>query len=292
MRIVKVLLLVYVTCLAVRAWGEEPVRHRFVCVDNGKNLLILVDQFHPERSWATPIPSGSRDLQLLGAKGQSPAKVLVSHGNGAAEYDLASGKRLDWAVDRYREIQTAVRLGDGQTLLGRVDGTVYRLDPQGKELGQCAPATKMAIRLMRPLPDGNLLMSGAGPRALIELDRQGKVLHQVPLPGNSKGYKAIRLDRGTYLTSTGDDCKIVEIDRDGKVLSFVGGKSEHPQLGLDFCSGWDLAPNGNRMMANWLGHGKQGKGVHLAEFTVENRLVWQWQDHQLARQITNVLLIE
>jgi len=77
-----------------------------------------------------------------------------------------------------------------------------------------------------------------------------------------------------------------------KILSFVGGKKEHPQLGLDFCSGWDLLPNGNRVMANWLGHGKHGQGVHLAEFTARNRLVWQWADHHLAQQVTNVLVLD
>lgn len=282
--------LVFALCLVGQVWGAEPVRHRFVGVDNGKNLLIHVDQFHPERSWTAPIPPGSRDIQFL--LPSNPTKLLVSHGNGAAEYDLASGKRLDWIVDRYRDIQTAVRLDSGQTLLGRVDGSIYRLDADGREMSVAPPPLKMSIRLMRLLPGDGLLLSGADPRALLEIDSVGRLVRQVPIPGKFKGYKAIRLPSDNYLTSTGDDCKIAEIDAKGKVLSYVGGKTEHPQLGLDFCSGWDLLPNGNRVMANWLGHGKQSKGVHLAEFTPDNRLVWQWQDHRLARQITNVMVLE
>lgn len=177
-------------------------------------------------------------------------------------------------------------------MLGRVDGSIYRLDADGREMGVTPPPLKMSIRLMRLLPGDGLLLSGADPRALLEIDSVGRLVRQVPIPGKFKGYKAIRLPSDNYLTSTGDDCKIAEIDVKGQVLSYVGGKIEHPQLGLDFCSGWDLLPNGNRVMANWLGHGKQGKGVHLAEFTPDNRLVWQWQDHRLARQITNVMVLE
>ena len=290
MRSWNTVLLVCLMGSAASAADGEPLRHRFLCVDNGRNLLILVDQFHPDRSWTTAIPPGSRDIQLLGKKGLPPDRALASHGNGAAEYDLATGERLGWAVERYRDIQTAVRLENGETLLGRVDGTIYRLDPQGREIGVTPPPTTLNIRLMRVAPDGSLVLSAADPRAIVEVDSAGRLLRQTPLPG--KGYKSIRLDRGTYLSGTGDECKIAEIGRDGKILSYVGGKKEHPQLGLDFCSGWDLLPNGNRVMANWLGHGKHGKGVHLAEFTADNRLVWQWADHRLAQQVTNVVVLE
>ena len=292
MRSWQLVLLSFVMGFADSAAGDDAVRHRFLCVDNGQNRLIFVDQLHADRSWTTPIPAGSRDLQLLGAKGQPPDRILVSHGNGAAEYDLATGRPREWVVDRYHDIQTAVRLENGETWLGRVDGTLFRLDPGGKELAAIPPPIKMNIRLMRPTAEGHWLLGGAGPPAILELDPHGRLVRQVPIPGGNKGYKAIRLAKGTYLTGTGDGCTIVEVDSTGKVLSTVGGKQEHPQLGLDFCSGWDLLPNGNRLMANWLGHGKQGKGVHLAEFTADNRLVWQWGDHQLARQVTNVLVLE
>lgn len=275
------------------AVGEEPVRHRFLAVDNSKNLLLCVDQQHPERSWTTPIPAQSRDLQLLPVDASKPpAAVLVSHGNGAREYILANGKPMSWAVERYSGIQSAVRRSDGKTLLCGIDGTIYQLDAHGAELARHKPDREMSVRLMRAMANGNLLISGAKPAEAFEVDLAGHVVRSISLPPGAKGYKTEALPNGNFLTSTGDLCKIAEIDAKGRVVAYVGGKEEHPTLGLDFCSGWQLLPNGNRVMANWLGHGKQGRGVHLAEFTPANKLVWQWADHALAKQITNVLVIE
>ena len=57
------------------------IKHRWVCVDNGANRLIHVDQNDTSKNWSIAIPGGSRDLQLLDNE-----KLLVGHGNGAAAY--------------------------------------------------------------------------------------------------------------------------------------------------------------------------------------------------------------
>ena len=51
--------LIVVSILTASALGDETVRHRFLCVDNARNLLIFVDQVQPDRSWTTPIPAAS-----------------------------------------------------------------------------------------------------------------------------------------------------------------------------------------------------------------------------------------
>ena len=262
------------------------IKHRWVCVDNGANRLLHVDQNNSSKNWSIPVPGGSRDLQLL-----SDGKLLVSHGNGAAEYRLANGKRLPWVVDRYRSVQTARRLPDGNTLLATVSGTLYEVDPQGKEIGKEQIAVKgLNMRLMRVLPSGNLLIGSAGPKAVIEVSRDGKVAKSLPLP--DKGYKAVRLDDTSTVSTSGGEARIVTLDTDGNILSYVGGKTDHPQLGLDFCSGWDRLPSGHYVMANWLGHGKQGTGPHLVEFSTDNKVVWTWGDHEMAQQVTNVLMLD
>jgi hypothetical protein len=85
---------------------------------------------------------------------------------------------------------------------------------------------------------------------------------------------------------------VVELNVAGEIVSFVGGKQEHPELGLDFCSGWDLLPCGNIVMANWLGHNKHGAGPHLIEFSRDNEVVWSWADHEVATQVTNVKMLK
>lgn len=272
------------------AQGQE-LRHRFLCIDNfaisNANRLILVDQFRSTNSWVVAIPAGSRDIQLL----DDGKRALISHGSGAAEYDMATGRCLAWHVECFRDIQSAVRRPNGETWLGGLDGTLYRLDAQGREIGHVKPATNLNVRLLRPIDDEHVLVSGAAPRALFEMTLDGGIARKVPMFGKSKGYLAVRLPNGNYRTSGGDECQIAEITGAGAVVWSVGGKDRHPSLGLDFCSGWDVLPNGNYVMANWLGHGKHGTGVHLAEFTPDNLCVWTWTDHQLANQITNVKVL-
>src|SRR5215217_948205 len=97
--------------LGATGFAQAQIQHRFLAVDNGGNKLLLVDQIG-NAGWTVSIPAGSRDLQRLPGN-----KVLVSHGNGAAEYDLTTGAK-GWSVTGYSNITTAVRLANGNTLLG------------------------------------------------------------------------------------------------------------------------------------------------------------------------------
>ncbi len=261
-------------------------QHRWVCVENGGNKLIHINQKDPSSNWVVDIPVGSRDLQAL-----ENNTLLVSHGNGAAEYDLATGLRKRWVAYGYQRIQTARRLENGNTLLASISGTLYELDPSGKEISATPiDMPELDIRLIRLTPEGTLLIGAKKPMAVLEVTRSGTVLKTIPLPG--KGYKAMLLPDGNILAGTGSMVKLLTLTPAGKTLAYVGGKAEHPKLGLDFCSGWDLLKNGNRVMANWQGHGNYPTAPHLIEFTPENKVVWTWGDHTIAKQITNVLFLE
>jgi hypothetical protein len=267
---------------------HADTKHRFLCIDNARNHLLCVDQHEPAKSWCVSILPGSRDLQLLDGN-----RVLVSHGNGAAEYDLGTGQRLDGAVDRYAQVSSAQRLADGRTMLGAntMPGVViYELDRHGRELGQRVLQGLKDLRLLRVIDNGNILLTVSAPCRAIEVDPHGHIVWQAGLP--DKGYKAVRLPNGNTLASTGGAVTVVELNPAGEQVRAVGGKQHHPQLGLDWFSGFDLLPNGNIVVANWLGHGKQGTGVHVVEFDGDNRAVWKWDDREQAATITNVLVVD
>ena len=282
----RYLLAVLVLLVATEAQGQ--IKHRFLAIDNGQNRLLCVDQREPASGWAVRIPGGSRDLQLLGHE-----RVLVSHGNGAAEYDLATGRKLAWVVDRYAQISSAQRSASGKTLLGAntAAGVVlYELDRAGQEVGKRLLAGLKDLRLARSLENGHVLLTVSGPCRAMEVDPHGQIVWQASLP--DKGYQAIRLPNGNTLVSTGGAVTVVELNPAGQEIFAVGGKKTHPGLGLDWFSGFQVLPNGHLVVANWLGHGKQGTGPHLVEFDRQNRVVWKWDDHQLATTITNVLVCD
>ena len=263
------------------------VAHKFLGVDNKANNLIYVDQTDTTKNWTTAIPGGSRDLQIIDGD-----KVLVSHSNGAGEYDLATGKKL-WAIDSFKGVNAARRLPDGNTILGgggKGGITIHTVDRKGKTLDTLVLKGMRDLRLMRSLKNGNILLTIGGPYRAVEVDAKGKIVWQARIPG--KGYKAVRLPCGNTLVSTAGAAVIVELDADGKIVNSVGGKKAHPKLLLDCFSGFDTLKNGNVVVANWLGHGNQGKGQHLIEFDRKNKVVWTWGDHKVAKVITNMLLLD
>jgi hypothetical protein len=265
--------------------AQAQIKHRFLGVDNADNNLLLVDQIY-NKGWVVKIPAGSRDLELIGNN------VLVSHGNGAAEYDVATGKK-GWSISKFSDITTARTLPNGNILLGGnapAGITIYEVDRSGKEIKKQVFNGWKELRLLRPLANGNILFTVADPYRLVEVDRSSKVVWEAKLPG--KGYVGLRLPNGNTLASTGDTLTIIEIQPDGKTVFQIGGRDKHPGKGLDWFSGFEVLPNGNFLTTNWLGHEKWGTGPHVVEFDRQNNLVWQWEDHKAAKQITNVLVLD
>ena len=263
----------------------EEVKHRFICVDNARNRLIHIDQ-HKGTEWNISIPGGSRDLQVL-----DKDRVMVSHGNGAAEYDLNTGKSLKWKVTNHRGVNTARRLENGNTILGTnaKEGIVFtEIDNDGKEVSKTVLKGQKNLRLVRIRKDGNFLLTISNPFRVAEANKAGEIIRSAKIPG--KGYKAAIAANGTCLATTGEDVQVVEINKEGQITRTVGGRKNHE--GLQWFSGFHHLDNGNIVVANWLGHGKAGKGPHLVEFDKDNKLVWKWEDHQKAKQITNVLILD
>jgi hypothetical protein len=272
------------------------ILHRLLMVDNGLNKLILLDQKTPANSWSVAIPAGSRDLQLV-----TGDKVLVSHGNGAAEYALADGAK-GWTVATFTGVSTAQRLANGHTIIGSSTGKVgtdpptmvfHEVDMAGTEVTKVTVTNIDQLRLARRLASGNTLFTGQDASLaynVYEVDGTGAVVWTKPLPG--KGYVAQRLANGHTLATTGATATLVELDATGTVLKTLGGLTAHPNDHLIWFSGFQVLANGNTVIANWLGDNKQGMGPHAVEFDSANNLVWQWQDFVAASTVTNLLVLE
>jgi hypothetical protein len=273
--------------LAVLAWASLGAAEttRFLAVDNGANRLLLVDRVEPTNGWSVPLPRGCRDLQLVDGN-----RVLVSHGDGAGEYDLATGASK-WKVDGFKGVNTARRCADGTTLLGmNVAGAVrfVWIAREGKEVRRLDVTGCRDLRLVR-ITKGGLLFTVSKPTRVVEVDAKGAVSWTGKLDG--KGYLAIRKDDGTTLATTGGTCSVTVLDRDGKKVRHFGGHDAHPKARLQWFSGFDTTPDGGVLVANWCGHGKEKQGPHVVAFDAANRLAWVWEDHEAARSVTNVLAL-
>jgi len=275
------------------------IRHVLYMVDNGLSKLLFLNQKDPSKSWTISIPSGSRDLQLVANN-----KILVSHGNGAAEYDRTTGAK-GWSVTPFTGVSTAQRLDNGNTLIGWstvASGTtpakviLSEVTSAGTEVARVTINNITSFRLARRLSNGHTLITGDtngdSNWKVFEVDATGAIVWQQVLGG--KGYVANRLTNGnTRATICHTDEKLLELSPTGSIVKYWGGHADHPNGELRTFSGYSIVPgNGNVLQANWLGDGFINNGPHAVEFDANNHMVWSWKNYTAAMTITNVLVIE
>lgn len=295
---------------AILSLSAGEIKHRFICVDNGYNQLIHIDETGINPNWVVPIPDGSRDLLLVNSD-----EILVSHRGGAHLYSIKDGTLVESYDDLFKYprhyIETVIKSNDGGYLVGsnRRNGKVeifwVNSDWTNKKLMSkiVKPMTGRfsgdpGLRLMRKNSKGQLLITqiitipSKGTQyfvAAVKPEFSAKVEWQALLPG--KGYAAMEQPDGTVVVSTGGAISIVFINSDGETIRTLGGDQFAGQ-GVSWFSGFDMSPEGTVVVANWLGHGHEGDGPHLLEFSLENELLWSWADHQLADRVTNVILLD
>ncbi|RDC64427.1 carbohydrate-binding protein [Adhaeribacter pallidiroseus] len=291
------------------SYSSGTTKHVLYLVDNGFSKLLFLNQKDSSKNWTVAIPDGSRDLQLVANN-----KLLVSHGNGAAEYDRATGAK-GWSISNYSGVSTAQRLANGNTLLGWSKAAsggmpakviLSEVNSTGKEVKQVTINYITTFRLARRLPNGNTLITGDAngdkKYKVFEVNANGTIIWQQLLYGG-KGYVANRLANGNTYATMGpvgdlyepgkDDNKVLQLSSTGSVVKFWGGMANHPNARLKKFSGYSVVPgNGNLLVANWLGDGNVGTGPHAVEFDANNNLVWSWEDHSAAKTITNLLVVD
>ena len=272
--------------------SNAGIKHKFLAVDQGRQRLLYVDQFQPENDWTIDVPPRPRDLRPL-----SGNKVLMSHGNGAAEYDLKSGKQI-WIIQSHRGIESAIRLSNGNTLLGgnnAKDIVIYEVDSTGKDVRRLLLEGKKDVHIIERLKNGHILLThnehkkGDQPSWVTEVDARGKTVWEVEIPGAADDVK--KLPNGNTLVPTGDRCTVLELDVSGKTVATFAGVDAHPRLGIKWLGSIQVLKSGNMVVSNWLGHGVPLVGPHIIEFDRSNRIVWTWDDHNRASKIHNVLVL-
>jgi hypothetical protein len=130
--------------------------------------------------------------------------------------------------------------------------------------------------------------------SIYEVTDQGQAVWDANMGAGTKGYAVWWREGGGAYATTGDPSTVIEIDGNGTQLAKVGGKANFNFL--DFFSGFVRLSNGHYVVANWLGHLAQpaADAPHVVEFEPDGangKVVWQWGNQTLARQITNVFVL-
>ena len=269
-------------------WAEE-IKHRFLAVDESRDLLLYVDQTDASKDWDLKLPAKHRDIQLIGKN-----RVMLSSPDGYREFDLADRKMVK-AVKGYAGAMSARRLANGNTILARnFEGvTVHELGADDKEIRK-VNFKGYATRVVRLSPKGTLLF-GSGNQTL-EGDWNGEV-KKITVPGaKAWAYQSLRKPDGNLLVSGGYNPTIFELGPDGKVVKTWGGKEtpDGKTLGYYFFGAMQVLKSGDLMVCNWTGHGAQdsAKGAQILQFNKDGQVVWKWHDPKRAGSIHGIIVLD
>ena len=285
---------------ASRAFTEEPAQaspvqtgngHPFVCTDYIQGKAFIVSK-EGRVEWEYDGITNCNDIWAL-----PNGNLLFNTGHGVREVTREKKVVFDYASAS--EIYACQRLANGDTLIGECNaGRLLEVNPAGKVVKEIhlLPQGKNGghgyMRNARRLENGNYLVAHYGLQVVREYDTQGRLVREIPAAGGP--HSAIRLPNGNTLISCGDGkggSRVFEIDPHDKIVWEVRN-GDLPGIGLKFMAGLQRLPNGNTVMANWLGHNQFGSAPHLIEVTPDKRVVWTFSDFKTMRTVSSVQLLD
>lgn len=184
-------------------------------------------------------------------------------------------------------------LANGNVLLAASPTTVAEVSPSKEVVWKYEAQPKpgydgrIEIHAFQPLADGRVMVAESGNRRIVEVDRDGKIVHEVPLvvmrPDAHRDTRLARkLDDGHYLVCHEADATIREYDAQGKVVwSYtidLAGRPESPGHGPEghgtsLYSAYRLS-NGNTLIGG-------GNNNRVLEVNPDGEIVWSIDQKEL-----------
>ncbi len=270
----------------VAAWADHP----FLCTDSYANQVCAVSSTgtivwrhacnHPQDCWA--LPNGD---------------YLFCHSGGALEMTPAGVVAWEYKVGANTEVHACQPLSNGCVLLVENGPCrIVEVDREGKiakEIGLVPPPASVSLhdqfRGVRKTRAGHYLVCRKGEHRVEELDANGAVIREIPVPGDV--HECVLLPDGHLLIACGDGHRVEELDEQLRVVWKLD-ENELPGNPLRLMSGFQRLPNGNTVFCNYLGHGHLGEQPHLFEITREKKIVWEFADHLHFKVINQVQLLD
>ena len=189
---------------------------------------------------------------------------------------VGSNNEVQWTIG-IRDIHDVQHLSDGHWLLQTTFGNVVEVDAEGKEVwryeaGKTERGGPIEIHAFRRLENGLTMIAESGAARIIEVDRDKKIVHSIPLSvPNPDAHRDTRLVRptpnGNYLVAHEALGVAREYDRTGKtVWEYNVGSKLYSAVRLK---------NGNTLIGT-------GDGHRVIEVSPEKEILWQIQEKELA----------
>ena len=272
------------SCLAagpqeIASKDDDTIRHSFFVA--GPSFTGIIDEEGNE-AWNAG-RAAARDGFVL-----ANGNVLVAWANEVKELTRDHEVVFHYTLSKdNREIGTAARLDNGNTLITELGGKPRLLEVSGEgEIVVDVPLqpetdnAHMQTRMARKLENGNYLVPHLLAFKVKEYDPQGVVVNEIktdlePLggrPAENWPFTAIRLDDGRTLVNLTHGNKTVEFDKSGEIAWMVSNEDFDGNPFSDPCGAQRLA-NGNTVIASYAAKGP----IKLFEVTPDKEIVWAYR---------------
>ncbi len=239
-------------CSVFGSLVADETSHRVVTQGNGK--LAIVDA-GGNIEWEMPW-GGIHDIHVIPDATGQPQTIMVQQGNHrVVEIDIAS-KAIVWKYDSSKQ-------------------------------NRAKPGEKVEIHAFQPLANGDVMIAESGPARIIEVDREGKLVKQIPLKvdrphPHTDTRLARKLANGNYLVCHEGDGKVRQYDGQGRVI----WEYEIPMFGRQAKGGHGPESFGNKVFgAVQLANGNMliatGNGHSVIEVTPKKEIVWSVTQNEL-----------
>ena len=223
---------------------------------------------------------------------QAEHRIMVQGNNKLA---LVNKKgQIEWQM-KWGGIHDIHVLPSGNIMVQERNRKIVEIDPATRKVVWSYDSTqengnqgkRIEVHAFQPLANGHIMIAESGAGRIIEIDRQGKIHHQIKLKVNKPHpHRDTRLARklanGHYLVCHEGDGAIREYDHDGTVVweyevplfgkSPKGGHG--PEAFGNQAFGAVRLPNGNTLIAT-------GNGHSVLEVTREKKVVWKIEQNDL-----------
>jgi PQQ-like domain len=232
---------------------------------------------------------------LYAVERASPAGPPVSHriiAQDRGHIAIMNQKgEVEWEVPCSFTSHDIAALPNGNFLLHTGPATIVEMTPEKKVvwLYESRPAEgysgPVEIHAFQRLPDGLTMIAESGNRRIIEVDKDGRIVHQLPLtvdhPNSHRDTRLVRkLANGHYLVCHEGDGVVREYDEAGKVVwSYaldLNGRPEtpgHDGHGTNVFGAIRLR-NGHTLIAG-------GNNNRVLEVTPAGKVVWSVDQNEL-----------
>lgn len=267
--------------------------HPFVCTDfKGRNVLKFDKK--GELMWEFESPGPGNDIWIL------PNRNLLFNAGKNGVIEVNKNKEIVFEYNTGSEIHACQRLENGNTFIGECDkGRLIEVNPSGdivwqlKLLPDSVDGGHKFMRNARKLQNGNYLVCLFQDEMVCEYSPLGKVIWEAPAAGGP--HSAVRLANGNTMIACGDylkqEAKIFEVNKKSKVVWEIKG-NEVPGIDLKYVAGFQVLPNDNIVLSNYLGHKNHGKAPQVYEITRDKRVVWTFSDEEKALTICSLQLLD